>query len=106
MISGKGRYFVSPNRPDRFWDQSRLYPKGTEALYQGIKRPGREADLSAIKKAWINIHSLISLHGVLLISLLKHRDTFTSAVYDVYRFSRTFHYFVTRKPTQYLFTQP
>jgi hypothetical protein len=57
---------------------------GTEALYQGVKHPGREADLSTIKKAWINIHSLISLHGVLLISLLKRRDTFTSAVYVLF----------------------
>jgi hypothetical protein len=41
-----------------FWVHSAFYPMGTGALFQGIKRPGREADHSPptsaeTKKTWI-----------------------------------------------------
>jgi hypothetical protein len=55
---GIARFFFSPQRPDRLWDQSSLLSNGYRWLFQGVKRPGREAGHSTpsnaeVKKTWI-----------------------------------------------------
>jgi hypothetical protein len=67
------RIFSSPRRPYRLWGPPNLLSNGYRWLFSsGVKRPGREADLSPptsakVKKIWIlDIHSPIRLHGVVL----------------------------------------
>jgi hypothetical protein len=54
----RSRIFFSPCRPDRFWRSPNLLSN-----FQGVKLPGREADLSStasaeVKKMWISLHGV------------------------------------------------
>jgi hypothetical protein len=73
MIGGSSpvrgwEFFSSLPRPDRFWGPPSLQSNG----YQGVKRPGREADhsppSSAKVKEWagIYLHSPSTPHGMVL----------------------------------------
>jgi hypothetical protein len=51
MVGGsspeKGWEFLSSlSHPDRLWSPPSLYPVGSRGCFQGVKRPGREADYS------------------------------------------------------------
>jgi len=65
---GRETFSSSPKRPHRLWGpaQHRIHYV-PEAVFRGVKRPGRKADHSpppnaGIKNAWLYLHSFIHLH--------------------------------------------
>jgi hypothetical protein len=90
-IFGRGqRFFLSPQRPDQFWDPSNLLQSGYRGAPTGVKCPGREADHSLLSSAEVKNGRVIPPlppYVLMVWCLIKRRDNFT--ILNPYSLRRT-----------------